>query len=372
MRVLNEIQMKNITIIGAGNVGTAMLAMLAQRSELLVTVYSTRKHLWNSEVNFRGIDSQGDWNAVTGFRVTDDLKSAVKSADQIFVTLPSFMREQFIKQASDWITPGTWIIFVPGCGGVEFFCKKLIEKKCRVFGFDRVPAVSRLWEYGKNVEFEWKKKLQIAEIGQGGSHIDDVCKQLSDELSLDFIAIPNYLSITLTPANPIMHPVRLYSMFKDKTKDSIIDHNILFYGEWDNESSRCLFQCDDELQELCRAIGLKNIVFLREHYQSYTPESMTQKMHSIVSFKRVQSPLKENSKGELKIDFQSRYFVEDFPFGLFIIKGLADICNVKTPMMDRIIDWYCGIIEIPDAYYSIPYKNGIRTIGDVHKLYNME
>lgn len=43
-------------------------------------------------------------------------------------------------------------------------------------------------------------------------------------------------------------------------------------------------------------------------------------------------------------DFKSRYFTEDFPFGLFIIRELAQKHNIKTPYMDEIYNWYSGLI----------------------------
>ena len=145
----------------------------------------------------------------------------------------------------------------------------------------------------------------------------------------------------------------------------------MFYGEWNDETSEYLFKCDDELQDLCRVIGVEDIKFLREHYESYTPKAMTEKMHSILSFKKVQSPLIPMDNGCYKIDFNSRYFVEDFPYGLFIIKGLADICDVVTPMIDEIIRWYLTITNQSGEYRNIPFENGIKTIEDIHSLYRM-
>ena len=364
--------MKNISIIGAGNIGTAMLAMLSQRKDLNVTVYSSKKNLWKGSIKYRGIDNESEWHTATNFRVTDDLAETVKNAEQIFVTLPSFLREKLINDIHEYIAANTLVAFIPGCGGVEFFCHKLIEKKCRIIGFDRVPSVSRIKEYGKSVEFEWKKSLRAAGLNVCGDEMKEICCTLSEELGLEFTPLENYLSITLTPANPLMHPVRLYSMFKDMKKEDIIDHNILFYGEWDDATSECLFKCDDELQELSKALGVKDVISLRKHYESYTPEQMTTKMHSIPSFKKVQSPLKYDENGHLKIDFNSRYFVEDFPFGICILKGLADICGTKSEMISTIINWYLKIINEPENNIDILSKNGIKTKGDIRKFYNMK
>lgn len=364
--------MKNVSIIGAGNIGTAMLAMFTKRKDLNIIVYSSKKDLWNNAIKYRGMNNEIEWNEVNGFTVTDDLRCAINKAEQIFVTLPSFLREEFINNISEYVSSDTLIAFIPGCGGVEFFCQKLMDKKCKIIGFDRVPAVSRVVEYGKSVEFEWKKTIRAAGINIYGDEMKEICYMLSDELEMDIVPIENYLSIALTPANPIMHPVRLYAMFKDKKKDSIIDHNIPFYGEWDDTTSEYLFKCDDELQELCRALGVKDVIFLRQHYESYTCEQMTAKMKSIPSFKKVQSPLKVDERGNLLIDFDSRYFVEDFKYGICILKKLADICGTKSEMMSTIIRWYCNIANVNEADCDILSQNGINTIDDIYKIYCVE
>ena len=311
--------MLNVCIIGAGNVGTAVLVELCKKEDIAVTIYSTKKKLWNDTILYRGMDGDEEWKAVSGFKVTDKLIDAVQNADAIYVTLPSFLRKECIDTICEHVLPNTLVAFLPGCGGVEFFCDELIKKNCRIIGFDRVPAVSRVKEYGKSVEFEWKKKLRIAGINVDKRDIHTICSALEREFEIDFIPLDNYLSITLTPANPIMHPVRLYSMFKDKKKDATLEGKVLFYGEWDDDTSRYLFKCDEELQKLCKEIGVGNVVSLKEHYEVYTPEQMTEKMHSISSFKKVQSPIKQDENGDYKIDLASRYFTEDFHYGLFII-----------------------------------------------------
>lgn len=362
--------MINVSIIGAGNVGTAILAKLCQKKNLVVTIYSTKKKLWKTSIDYRGMEANEGWNTVSGYKVTDDLKEAVEDADQIFITLPSFLREQLISNLCDYVAPHTLIVFIPGCGGIEFFCGNLIQKGCEIVGFDRVPAVSRIKKYGESVEFEWKRKLRMAGLNVNYNNMIRIEDILSREFEIKFSVLSNYLSITLTPANPIMHPVRLYSMFKDKNKDSNIDHNILFYGEWDDETSRYLFECDDELQKLCEIMGVKDVISLKKHYESYTIEEMTQKMHSIVSFKKVQSPIKQDENGNLKIDFDSRYFTEDFHYGLFIIKSLADIFEVETKMINTIIDWYIELTGESKDYFNLLKKNGVNTIEDLKNIYS--
>jgi hypothetical protein len=38
-------------------------------------------------------------------------------------------------------------------------------------------------------------------------------------------------------------------------------------------------------------------------------------------------------------DFTSRYFTEDFPYGLQLIKDLALEHNLSTPVIDKVLEW---------------------------------
>ena len=38
-------------------------------------------------------------------------------------------------------------------------------------------------------------------------------------------------------------------------------------------------------------------------------------------------------------DFNNKYFTEDIPFGLIIIKYYAELNNVPTPHIDQLLSW---------------------------------
>lgn len=38
-------------------------------------------------------------------------------------------------------------------------------------------------------------------------------------------------------------------------------------------------------------------------------------------------------------DFNHRYLQEDVPFGLAVLKGIAELAGVSTPVSDRVLKW---------------------------------
>ncbi len=144
-------------------------------------------------------------------------------------------------------------------------------------------------------------------------------------------SLPNYLSVTLTPSDPILHTTRLCTMFNDYETGKIYDRIPLFYGEWSNDSSKLLLDCDSELQSMIKLLDildLHNVRSLKQHYESETVEEMTNKLRSIKSLHNLPSPMKKVENGWIP-DFNSRYFTADFPYGLAIIEELAYVLISK-------------------------------------------
>lgn len=104
---------------------------------------------------------------------------------------------------------------------------------------------------------------------------------------------------------------------------------------------------DDELQKLTReikGIDLSGVVSLKKHYESDTVEKFTNKLKSIESLKSIETPLilKDN---KYFLDLKSRYFTEDFIYGLAIIKSFGILFNVEMPTIDEVLKWYSDLLE---------------------------
>lgn len=81
-------------------------------------------------------------------------------------------------------------------------------------------------------------------MSNSGRWITDDCEPL-----------PDYLNLTLTPSNPILHTTRLMTLFKDYVPGKIVYSSVpLFYEEWSDETTELLFKCDAEVQGLCHEL----------------------------------------------------------------------------------------------------------------------
>lgn len=322
-----------VVIIGAGNIGLAMASYIAVQKNNSVVLF-TEKNFDNLVMNDveENIRSQ-----TTNFYVSNKAE-VLKDADYIFCTYPAFLRKQMIEKYSGFIKSGTKLGFVPGYGGAEFFCKKLIENGVIIFGLQRVPYVARAEGNVANI-LSKKKNLFVSTIPLGAA--DDVVKDIQRLLNIKTVALKEYLSITLSPSNPLIHVSGLYGAFKKYDENVGYDGKVKFYEQWDDETSKLLFAYDNELQNICRSLfplDMRDVVPLPIYYESDTPEKLTKKLKSIESFKVVKVPLIGN-----KPDLNSRMFIEDYPFGVCVIKDIAQMVQVNTPVIDMLLEFYAKI-----------------------------
>lgn len=325
-----------VCIVGGGNIGTAAAAWCSHRGHHVV-ICTSNPSVWSNDLQC--VDRiTGDSFCGTVRTITSNIADAVDGAHVILVTYPSFMLPRFFEELSSVLPYDTYIGVIPGTGGVEFYAKDLLEAGHTLFGMDRVPFIARVKEYGKSVYISPKKSVRMSALPKRST--SDVRKICEDLFGIDIIELPNYLTVTLTPSNPILHTARTYTMFQDYHPGMIYNHSFLFYHEWTDAASAQLLAMDDELQSICRSLlpmDLTKVIPLRTHYESQTISALTQKISSIESLRCITSPMKKISEGAFVPDFSSRYFIEDVPYGLCILKAFAMIANVKTPKMDEVI-----------------------------------
>lgn len=333
---------KNICIIGAGNIGIACAVELSLNTDYSVFLLTKKAKLLPNHFKMINTDSTLEMES-NYISVTDDNKVALKNADVVIVTLPSFLIESIINDILPF-NPKI-VYYFPGYGSKELFSFPLLKKGIIIAGLERVPYIARLHDVA-TVYVSKKKELSCASLKK--EKTEYACSLIEEFFNIPCKRISNYLTISFTPSNPILHTARLYSMFKNYNFDSLIKKQIKFYADWTDYSSEILIGMDKELKNICDTfyeLDLSQFRTIREHYESPDIKSMTNKISNIPAFQNIYSPLVEFENG-YKIDSTSRYFLEDFPFGLCNLKGYADLIKINTPFMNQVIKWYEKIIHI--------------------------
>lgn len=372
----------NITISGGGNIGTQFAVHCAEKGHS-VTVFTSNpgRFMKNLEIH----DSDGKVIHTGRIKAAvNDPEIAFSDADLIFVTMPAFCMQDNAARIYPYVRRGTIICLTPGSGGGEFFFKPCVDKGCILMGLQRVPSVSRIVEYGHIVCSEgYRDRLYISTIigniiakpdhreadksfdevtktdlnnpGSNEKKIGQSCNSvlrgeiekrcagiIEDIFDIPCEVLPVYLNITLTPSNQILHTSRLRAMLNDYREGKVYDRLPLFYGDWDEASSELLLKCDEEVQSICRTItdfDLSGVRSLKEHYGADDVESITKKLKSIKSLKKLITPAKQVDGGVIP-DFSSRYFEADFPYGLAVVNEIAKLVGADVPEIRATLEWY--------------------------------
>lgn len=331
---------QNICIVGGGSIAHALVAYLSSRSELSVRVLTRNPGKWKSRIVAYEKDS-GQQIVGHPHIISDQPITTVADADLVLIALPAYARAERIAAITPFLREGILVGSIPGTGGFEWMSQDLLlRKRCIIFGTQRVPYICRLRDYGCDVDILGRKDSLYGAALPSYATVN-VCKLVSDLLGIQVNPLNNYMSVTLTPSNPILHTSRLYALYKEYHRGDVLPDNPLFYEDWDDTSSEILLESDAELQQLCRVIplDLRGVTSLREHYGVSSAAHMTKKLKSIQAFKGIYGPTKRVEGGYI-LDFNSRYFTEDFMFGLAIVKGIADLAECSTPYIDKMLQWY--------------------------------
>ena len=341
-----------ITIAGGGNIGTQFAVHCAEKGHD-VTVYTSSPELFDEHLYI--IDEHENTTHEGNIScATDDPDKAFPDAELIIVTTPAMVVRNVAEIIYDHADKSSIIGVVPSNGGPECAFKKCIERGNTFFGLERVPAIARLVKKGQCVRSTgYRDTLAVASLP--ACHASRCADLISSIFDKNTIVIPNFLNLTLTPSNPILHTSRLMTLFEDWHEGVTYQSVPMFYEDWDNKSSELLIRCDEEVQAICRALPdfqLQYVKSLKVHYESQTAEAMTAKLSSIPAFKGLPTPTVDTGNGLIP-DLHSRYFTSDFSFGLNIIKQIAVFANVETPNIDRVLLWYKQIsVEKNEFRYS--------------------
>lgn len=279
-----------ITVVGGGNIGTQFAVHCAEKGHSVRIFTSSPEH-FAKRLNI--VDKSGSTihEGDIDF-ATNDPGKAFRDADVIMITMPPPMMIPLAQLIYEYADERPIIGFVPGNGGFELALRDCIERGNAVFGIDRVPAIARLTRRGQTVCCSgYKEKLYVGALP--ADRTEECASLIEGIYDIPCIRLPGFMALTLTPSNPILHTSRLKTIFSEYEPGVTYTSLPLFYEDWDDASSELLMACDDEIQEICRAMpefGLEYVVSEREFYNADTTEEMTRAIRTEESLAGLTTP----------------------------------------------------------------------------------
>lgn len=331
----------NITICGGGNLGHTCAGMLSLCEGVNVNVLTNRPSLWANQLTIE-LPSHAMVRGKLG-RVTSSPAETIPDSELVLLCLPAYLVEGELKKILPWLGRDTIVGSVVGNTGFFFFAHEILPATQPLFAFQRVPYISRIEEYGHSARLLGTRPELLMAL----ENVDDAegFRCFTERLFGEkVVLVDNFYEVTLSNSNPILHTGRLYTMWND-WNGKPFDRCPLFYKEWTDEASALEIKMDKEFFHLLRALGVStaHIDTLLHHYESTDAASLTRKIRSIESLSGILSPMKEVDGGWVP-DFGSRYFTEDFPYGLRFIHKLARLHGLETPHIDDVSEWGLAVL----------------------------
>ena len=329
----------NICICGGGNLGHVMAGYLASQGRHRVNVLTGHPDKWSDSLKINVKNPSGS-EALNGKLnlVTSKAEQVIPDADMVFICLPGPHIKSMLEQIKPYLNKKTIVGTIVSNTGFFFHAHEVIPKQT-VFGFQRVPFISRIVEYGKEADLLGSKKsLSLCVENGNGNAIRLTIEHL---LHTPVKLLSNFYEVSLSNSNPLLHPARLYTMWKDWNPSVQYEQIPPFYGEWDDAASQLLIDMDNELQELLKHLPVDpmSVPSILDYYESTDASSLSRKIRSIPAFKSIMSPMKQAGNGFIP-DLDSRYFTEDFECGTFYIRDTARLNGIETPAIDMVCEWY--------------------------------
>ena len=252
-----------------------------------------------------------------------------------------------------------------------------------------IPWICRIKEYGhKGVVYGVSKIANFAAV-----YPQKYFSQISEEfigpichnriIKEQVEQSPNFLSLTLSADNQIIHTSRCLGLYKKYGKEWSKKEDVPWlYKDWDDISTDIIQGVDAEYTAIKNAIKAKfpnnDYSYMRD-YMELEQFSYKSELHDIrASFTEfgtldsIATPVIKNENGYWEIDKNHRFFLDDIYYGNCIAKWMAEQLNIETPTINEVLRWAQlirneQIIDennhlVLEADLTQPFKTGIPVV----------
>ena len=332
--------MKQICICGGGSLGHVIAGWLSAKGKAKVDILSGRPQKWHHEIAVNTPDHDQPLVGCIS-KVSSDPSEVIPQADVVLFCYPGFMIASALEQIRPHLREDAFVGSVFSSTGFFFEALKILSPSQPLWGFQRVPFISRVNEYGSSANLlGYKPCYHIAVENVDDQRKRDFADMIADWFERPVHLLANYYEASLTNSNPLLHTSRLYTMFGMENEGRVYPRMINFYEEWTVEAAQMLIDMDAEFFRLLDVLPVTKgyLPTILDYYESHDAESLARKLSSIAGFKGITSPMVQTESGWVA-DFGSRYFTEDFPYGLKYIWQLMHEKGIPSPCIDEVYSW---------------------------------
>ena len=322
-----------ICICGGGNIAHSLAAVLSVSND--VSVLTRHPENWSSHLRCeQGLKHEIRQRGRPICATSD--RRVVTDSECVIVALPRFAIKSVVDEIVGGVHHGQAVVFIPAPSGMDGIVERFSAMGVVTIGFQRVPFVARIIEYGKSI---WISAVrEVHRLAFSDMSDADKWKHFFERNfggTVEYLS--SFLSFTFSNSNPLLHPARLGVLLRGGDYAQCP----YFYAEWTDESSDMYVAADEEMHRVFEAYSSQAAKSDYEsalaHYEVTCPKELTHKIRGIESLQAILAPWKKFADGMWRPDYESRYFTEDIPFGTKVIQDYARKIKVETPVIDSMI-----------------------------------
>lgn len=397
---------KNVVIVGGGNSAHVLIPLLSE-ANFNITMLTSRPNDWSHTIELEYRNPNDEILEVFHGKIdtiTDDPQSCIPNADYIILCMPVYQYRVALHRLAPYINRDKQVVVgtVYGQGGFNWMMEEILQKyqlsNITYFAFGLIPWVCRTKEYGR-AGITYGVKVRNAAMVYPREHFARINDEFFEQICYRWFKkgkveqLDNFISITLSVDNQIIHPSRCYAICKEyggKWKHA--EDVPRFYKDYDDFSAQCLADLDADYSKVRNRIMqlypnedfhymLGYLDLEHYSYQSSSSDIVDSFVNS-PTLQAIATPVIPDGQGNVELDKNGRFFMDDIYYGIAITKWIAEILQMDVPMIDKLLHWAQDLreekiistdnkllLDSPDLNAplksGIPYFYELKSIDDI-------
>ncbi|MBV4467370.1 NAD/NADP octopine/nopaline dehydrogenase family protein [Pseudomonas sp. SWRI79] len=362
-----------VAICGGGRTGHLNAILFKQLHNVQVSMLTSNPEVIDQHTRHTPMQAllpDGSTLSARLDRVTTDARVAVEDADIVIITVPAHARQQMLQAIAPHLSADkpVYIGAIPGFCGFDWLAEAALAERPNlvIWGMKDVPHTAFDLKPGLSIKMGGSKsQLYVATHARES---DASRQQLHTLLTVLYgpcvTLLDNYLEITLTPGNPIMHSSVIYGLIGPygQWHRKIFPQRMCWWTECPELGAYFLERMDQESQDLCAVISqrlgvdLSSVKSLKQEIveaygeQIRDQSSMLSILRTNQAYNDILAPMvpADNNRPGYVIERESRAFNEDVAYGLVLLVEMARRFELKVPYIEEVLNW------------SVAYMQGLR------------